>query len=83
MPISSAGTVSQFGIRRQRQSVQPAISAGTAANIHTPCFSIGSTTPPGIGRAENQPECGYRGLPSDVRNWRLARVKTSLNCGLC
>jgi len=23
------------------------------------------------------------GLPSDVRNWRPARVKTSLNSGLC
>jgi hypothetical protein len=40
-------------------------------------------TPSGVGYAENQPECGYRGMPSVVRNWRLARVKTSLNCGLC
>jgi hypothetical protein len=64
IPATSAGTVSQLGMRRHRQSVTPATTAGTVANIHTPCFSIGQTSSRDPGDERKQPEFGSRGLPS-------------------
>jgi len=53
-PISNPGTVSQFGIRRLRQSVQPAISASATANPST----VGFKPPPTCtGRDASEPPC--------------------------
>jgi hypothetical protein len=52
-------------MRRHRQSVTPAITAGTAANTHTHCFNIGRTSSRDPGDERKQPEFGSRGLPSE------------------
>ena len=53
-PIKSPGTVSQFGIRRLRQSVYPPISAKATASPST----IGFKPPPACsGRAVAEPQC--------------------------
>ena len=70
IPATSAGTVSQLGMRRKRQSVHPATRAGTAASIQTPCFSIGLTSPRGPRDEQNQPEVGSRGVPSKCTETR-------------
>jgi hypothetical protein len=53
-PTSNPGTVSQFGIRRLRQSVHPAISANPTANPSTVGFK---SSPMCSGGAESEPQC--------------------------
>ena len=84
IPTSSAGTVSQLGIRRERQSVQPATSGRNCGQHPHPLFQHRPRTTPPEGRARRKTSRNVAtgGGHPNVRNWRPARVKTSLNCGL-
>jgi hypothetical protein len=53
-PTSNPGTVSQFGMRRLRQSVHPAISANATASPSTVGFK---PSPICTGGAESEPQC--------------------------
>src|SRR5580658_7481006 len=53
-PTSNPGTVSQFGMRRLRQSVHPAISANATASPSTVGFK---SSPICSGGTESEPQC--------------------------
>ena len=53
IPAIAPETVNQFGMRRVRQSVHPAINASTIAGIHPPNVTMSWRLSPGLRLCEN------------------------------